>query len=96
MPICYCLVPDASGTRVLLVDGPGGWTLPSIEHDDIWFAHEAVSVARRLGERLGTRLAALREIEGAGLRLCELERLDSRWSPTNGSRCRCRSRSCPR
>lgn len=86
MPSCYCLVPDASGTRVLLVDGPGGWTLPNIEHDDDWFAHEAVSVARRLGERLGIRLVALREIEEAGLRLCELENLDPGWSPADGSR----------
>ncbi len=38
MPSCYCLVPDASGTRVLLVNGPEGWTLPTVEHADDWFA----------------------------------------------------------
>jgi hypothetical protein len=79
-------VPDASGYRILLVKGPEGWTLPNAEHDDDWFAHEAVSVARRLGERLGTRLVALREVDEAGLRLCELEILDPAWSPANGWR----------
>jgi hypothetical protein len=86
MSSCYCLVPEASGTRVLVVNGPGGWTLPNVEHDDGWFAHEAVSVASRLGERLGIRLVALREIEETGLRLCELENLDPGWSPANGWR----------
>jgi len=72
MPSCYCLVPDASGTRVLLVSSLEGWTLPTVEHSDGWFAHEAVSVARQLSERLGIRLVALREVEEPGLHLCEL------------------------
>ena len=59
MPICYCLVPDASGTRLLLESDPEGWRLPTVEHDNGWFAHEAVAVARQLGDRLGIRLVAL-------------------------------------
>ena len=86
MPSCYCLVPEASGTRILLVSSPEGWTLPTVEHDDGWFAHEAVSVARQLSERLGIRLVALREVEEAGLRLCELENLSPEWSPASGWR----------
>jgi hypothetical protein len=84
MPTCYCLVPDNSATRVLLESGPDGWTLPAVEHLDDWFAEEAVSVARQLGQRLGIRLVALREIEEGGLRLCELENLTAEWSPPNG------------
>jgi hypothetical protein len=75
MPICHCLVPDGSGTRLLFVSGPAGWSLPSVEHGDEWFAHEAVAVARQLSERLGLRLVALREIEQGDQRLCELENL---------------------
>jgi hypothetical protein len=86
MPSCYCLVPDASGTRVLLESGPEGWTLPTVEHADGWFAHEAVAVARRLSDRLGIHLVALREAENAGLHLCELENLTSAWSPGSGWR----------
>jgi hypothetical protein len=86
MPSCFCLVPDASGTRILLVNGPEGWTLPNVEHDDGWFAHESVTVARGLGDWLGTPLVALREIEQAGLRLCELENLDPGWLPAKGWR----------
>ena len=86
MRICYCLVPDASGTRLLLERGPEGWTLPTVEHDHGWFAHEAVAVARGLGERLGIRLVALREVEEPGLHLCELENLSPDWSPARGCR----------
>jgi len=86
MPSCYCLVPEVSGTRILVVSGPEGWTLPTVEHGDDWFAHEAVSVARQLSERLGIRLVALREVEEAGLRLCELENLCPEWSPASGCR----------
>jgi hypothetical protein len=56
-----------------------GWTLPVVEHRDDWFAHEACAVARDLGTRLGTRLTALREIQKAGLRLCELENHSAHW-----------------
>jgi len=80
------LVPDASGIRIVVVSGPQGWTLPTVEHADGWFAHEAVSVARQLSERLGIRLVALREIEEAGVRLCELENLNPEWSPAPGWR----------
>ena len=86
MPSCYCLVPDASGTRVLLESGPEGWTLPTVEHADGWFAHEAVAVARQLSDRLGIKLVALREVEEAGLHLCELENLSPEWSPGSGWR----------
>jgi hypothetical protein len=86
MPISYCLVPDASGTRLLLESGPEGWTLPTVEHDNGWFAHEAVTVARQLGDRLGIKLVALRELEEAGLHFCELENLNPEWSPANGCR----------
>jgi hypothetical protein len=67
-----------------MVHDPEGWKLPAVDHGDDWFAHEAVSVARKLGERLGIQLVALREIEEAGLRLCELENLSREWSPANG------------
>jgi hypothetical protein len=69
-----------------MMSGPEGWTLPAVEHADDWFAEEAVSVARQLGERLGVRLVALREVEEAGLRLCELEILSPDWSPASGWR----------
>ncbi len=78
MPISYCLIPDASGTRLLLKSGPEGWTLSAVEHDYGWFAHEAVAVARQLGDRLGIRLVALREVEEAGLHLCELVNVANR------------------
>jgi len=84
MSTCYCLVPDNSAARVLMVSGPEGWTLPTVEHADDWFAHEAVTVARQLSERLGIRLVALREIEEAGVRICELENLSPEWSPARG------------
>src|SRR5262249_43033753 len=86
MANCYCLVPDASGTRVLLERGPEGWTLPAVEHADDWFAHEAVAVARQLSDSLGIRLVALREVEENGLHLCELENLSPKWSPGSGWR----------
>ena len=86
MPSCHCLVPDASGTRVLMERGTDGWTLPTVEHADDWFAHEAIAVARQLSDRLGIRLVALREIEEAGLHLCELEILTQEWSPSAGRR----------
>jgi hypothetical protein len=86
MPTCYCLVPDESGLQLLVESGPDGWTLPAVEHADDWFAHEAVSVARRLGERLGLRLVALREIDEAGMRLCELENLATDGAPADGFR----------
>jgi hypothetical protein len=60
--------------------------LPTVEHDDGWFAHEAVAVARRLSDRLGIKLVALREVEKAGLRFCELENLSPGWSPGSGLR----------
>jgi hypothetical protein len=73
VPICYCLISQPSAGRVLLLRTAEGWTLPAVEHGDDWFAHEACTVARDLGQRLGTHLTALREIQEAGLRLCELE-----------------------
>jgi hypothetical protein len=63
-----------------------GWTLPVVEHRDDWFAHEACAVARDLGRRLGTPLTALREIQRAGLRLCELESHGARWRPPPAAR----------
>jgi hypothetical protein len=79
VPICYCLIPEPSTGRVLLVRTPEGWTLPVVEHRDDWFAHEACVVARDLGRRLGIHLTALREMHQAGVRLCELENHDDDW-----------------
>jgi hypothetical protein len=62
-----------------LVRTAEGWSLPVAEHRNDWFAHEACAVARDLGRRLGTELTALREIEKAGQRLCELENHGNHW-----------------
>jgi hypothetical protein len=80
MASCYCLIPHASTPRVLLTRAGGGWTLPTVDHAEDWFAHEACSVAREMGKRLGLTLTALREIEQAGVRICELENHSPGWS----------------
>jgi hypothetical protein len=72
--------------RVLVTRDSEGWTLPAVEHEDNWFAHEACAVARDLGNRLGMHLTALREMEKAGLRLCELENHTPPWRPPPGAR----------
>jgi hypothetical protein len=52
VPRCYCLIPDACGKCVLALPvGERLWTLPTVEHDDGWFAHVSAAVARNATER---------------------------------------------
>jgi hypothetical protein len=87
MPHCYCLIPDACGKCVLAV--PAGerlWTLPTVEHDDGWFAHASTAVARSATERYGIPMTALREHTVADCRVCELEIQAPQWTPPAGTR----------
>jgi hypothetical protein len=87
MPHCYCLIPDACGKCFLAV--PAGerlWTLPTVEHDDGWFAHASTAVARSATERYGIPMTALREHTLADCRVCELEIQAPQWTPPAGTR----------
>src|SRR5258707_1879731 len=87
MPHCYCLIPDVCGKCVLAVPaGEGLWTLPTVEHDDHWFAHASTAVARSATERYGIPMTALREHTVADCRVCELEIQAPHWTPPAGTR----------
>jgi hypothetical protein len=85
-PHCYCLIPDVSGNAFLAVPaGEGLWTLPTVEHDDVWFAHASTAVARNATERYGIPITALREHTVADCRVCELEIQAPQWTPPAGT-----------
>jgi hypothetical protein len=62
------------------------WTLPTVEHDDGWFAHVSAAVARSATERYGIPITALREHIVADCRVCELEIHAPQWTPPAGMR----------
>jgi hypothetical protein len=87
MPYCYCLIPDVSGKRVLTVPaGQGVWSLPLVEHDEVWFAYASTAIARSATERYGIPITALREHTVSDCRVCELEIQAHQWSHPAGTR----------
>jgi hypothetical protein len=81
MPTTYCLIPHPYELKILTVpaDG-GGWTLPTVDHPDDWFAEVAGGIGREVSDRFGMRLTALREIDHGGVRVCIMENHSPDWS----------------
>ena len=66
--------------------GDGLWSLPTLEHDDEWFAYASTAVARSATGLYGIPMTALREHAVGACRICELEIQAPQWTAPTGTR----------
>jgi len=80
------ILPDATGTRLLLLREGAGWALPRVEFAGGWFAEDVGALARLARGRLGAEVSVLRHLVDDEHQVGELENHNPTWTPPPGAR----------